>query len=509
MKHLWVVAVSLFMGIMPLGAKAQESKSSFEKHAQILTKKDVLRNGWYPFEPYQYVLEGENELVALSGLDVQLTKAVAQEMGKEVSYEQIGWRQHQEDLKMGIRDMASGAIYTDERKEYAYFSEPYRFEENVLFMLKKPFVPLSFSTLKDLLTKIQTTHFRLGVVDGFMYADPELNAFIENPKNKDFIVRLQDNAQSLQKLLKGEIDGFLADRLVGSTLVWKSGNGSQIKEYPLNVKAPIRFMFSKKTVSLETVQAANKAIQSLKTSGRYNQILSWYLQPVMLLQTLDSQWFFVIEILGTIAFAISGLVVAYKEKSTLFGAFIFAVLPALGGGIVRDTIVGRRPIGAMASPIYLYFVIGTVLIGFLFIKVIGRKYLEDHSKAQTMHVLNTIFSISDALGLAAFTVIGVVVAILAKLDPLWVWGPFLAFLTGAGGGMLRDLITKEGQVSCLYGQFYPEIAIGWGALLSVFLTLDASEVNPERIFYGVMATVVGAFFTRLWVYYSRIPNVRF
>jgi polar amino acid transport system substrate-binding protein len=98
---------------------------------------------------------------------------------------------------------------------------------------------------------------------------------------------------------------------------------------------------------------------------------------------------------------------------------------------------------------------------------------------------------------------------MAKVTPLWLWGAFFAFLTGAGGGILRDLISGSKDVVSLRGGIYPEIAIFWGFSLSLFLMWQTNDINPEAIKYGVMLHVAGAFLTRLIVYFFKIPNIYF
>ena len=111
--------------------------------------------------------------------------------------------------------------------------------------------------------------------------------------------------------------------------------------------------------------------------------------------------------------------------------------------MVRDVIVSR-PLGAISSPLYAYLILGTVGIGYLFLRVIDRLRSKDppHGRdakptdeGSFLGQAGNIVEIFDALGLAAFTVTGVVVALSQQVHPLWLWGPLLATLTGAGGGI--------------------------------------------------------------------------
>src|SRR5262249_49934237 len=131
------------------------------------------------------------------------------------------------------------------------------------------------------------------------------------------------------------------------------------------------------------------------------------------------------------------------------------------------------------------------------------------SKFKNPHLTQNILIVCDALGLAAFTVIGILVSLIAKADPLWLWGAFFAFITGAGGGILRDLISKHHEITSLQGTIYPELAVIWGGALSVFLTWQANSVAVEPIKISVYVTVIGVFISRLIVYYFKIPNIKF
>jgi polar amino acid transport system substrate-binding protein len=69
----------------------------------------VLKCGWYPWDPYQYLLV-KQDVKRLTGLDVRLARAVSVEMGYEVTYEEVSWKQHQLDVKNAVRDIAAGGV---------------------------------------------------------------------------------------------------------------------------------------------------------------------------------------------------------------------------------------------------------------------------------------------------------------------------------------------------------------------------------------------------------------
>src|SRR5262249_60449837 len=86
-------------------------------------------------------------------------------------------------------------------------------------------------------------------------------------------------------------------------------------------------------------------------------------------QVLDSDWFRVLTLLGTVAFALSGVVLAYSGGYTLIGALTLAALPAAGGGILHDLILQRQPIGIVRDPAILLTIFCTVLLGKTFFRL--------------------------------------------------------------------------------------------------------------------------------------------
>ena len=230
-------------------------------------------------------------------------------------------------------------------------------------------------------------------------------------------------------------------------------------------------------------------------------ILRHYAMPVLLAITVQRPWFNLFDIVGTIAFAISGVLLARREHYDIFCAFILASLPAVGGGVLRDLISGRSPLAVVASPIYLYAILATVLAGALAYKVtdyLGRRGVAPDS-VQGVKLSSNIYLFFDAVGLSAFTVICVVVAVEQQCEPLWLWGPLLAALTGAGGGIIRDVVRADSNNPNLKGSFYPEVALLWGFLFSLFLIWEAGRLNLTEVWLGVVTTILGALATRLLV----------
>jgi polar amino acid transport system substrate-binding protein len=167
----------------------------------------TLKSGWYPWDPYQYLLV-KQDIKRLTGLDVQLVRAVFAQMGYDVAYEEVSWKQHQSDIENGVRDIAAGAFKNAERAEYAYYSAPYRKETDVLYVRKGEASRYSFKDAVDLTRRFHEQSFRLGAINGFYYG-PEIMRFINDPANSARVVIVQNDVANFENLLSHRIDGFI------------------------------------------------------------------------------------------------------------------------------------------------------------------------------------------------------------------------------------------------------------------------------------------------------------
>ena len=134
----------------------------------------------------------------------------------------------------------------------------------------------------------------------------------------------------------------------------------------------------------------------------------------------------IIEILGTLAFAISGIRLASAKRFDWFGAYVVGFVTAIGGGTIRDVLLGVTP-GWMTDPIYLI----CTGLALLWVILFGKHLI---------HLHNTFF-IFDSIGLALFTVVGVGKSI-ALGYPFWV-AIIMGSITGAAGGVIRDVFINE------------------------------------------------------------------
>ncbi len=197
---------------------------------------------------------------------------------------------------------------------------------------------------------------------------------------------------------------------------------------------------------------------------------------------------FLIEIIGTVAFASSGAMVAIRKRLDLFGVLVLGATTAVGGGIIRDIILNITPPGSFQNPVY--FVLAAVTVGVLFLICYLHPYFLD---MEFLENYEKLMNVLDAIGLGAFTVLGAQKAIEAGYADYRFMAIFLGVVTGVGGGLLRDMmagitpyILKKHIYACasivgamfyIYTRpFMPEaLAMFLGAVLVVTIRMLATK----------------------------------
>lgn len=165
----------------------------------------------------------------------------------------------------------------------------------------------------------------------------------------------------------------------------------------------------------------------------------------------------ILEYVGVASAAISGSMVAIDKKADAFGVLFLATITALGGGIMRDIMLGELPPRMFTSYVYI-----TIVLFFSFAVFVDACLRRESYRAHK-EKLDTINNIFDAVGLASFTMVGVNITIekYGLSNPVLI--TLMGMTTGVGGGMLRDMLTNA-MPKVLYKRIYA-IASMAGALL--------------------------------------------
>ena len=146
--------------------------------------------------------------------------------------------------------------------------------------------------------------------------------------------------------------------------------------------------------------------------------------------------FFLTELIGTIAFSISGAMLAIERELDLFGVIFLGAVTAIGGGIVRDLLLGQIPPQAFQNYVYLLLAVAAALLVFAVSHVQNKKGLP------IKFMNDTVLNVFDAAGLGIFSVIGVQNTVRAGFGDNAFFCIFLGMTTGVGGGMLRDVLSR-------------------------------------------------------------------
>lgn len=133
---------------------------------------------------------------------------------------------------------------------------------------------------------------------------------------------------------------------------------------------------------------------------------------------------YILEIIGTVAFSVSGAVVAIQKKMDILGVATLGVITAIGGGVFRDILIGKTPPAAFNNPVYAVVAIVAAIITFL--PVVSKRINLDRF----------IWVLVDSIGLGAFTMIGASAG--TSFNNVF-FEIFLGVTTGVGGGVVRDI----------------------------------------------------------------------
>ncbi len=176
-----------------------------------------------------------------------------------------------------------------------------------------------------------------------------------------------------------------------------------------------------------------------------------------------------LDFIGTFVFAISGALAAMNKKFDPFGVLILASVTAIGGGSLRDVLIGRTPVGWMLSYEYVYIIIIATIVAMLF-------------RRKLAYFRKTMF-LFDAIGLGIFTIVGVELGAKANLHPII--SVLLGTLSASFGGVIRDILCNQVPL-IFHKEIYASLSIIGGI---VFLILLNAQI-PLNINYIITSTIV-------------------
>ncbi len=184
----------------------------------------------------------------------------------------------------------------------------------------------------------------------------------------------------------------------------------------------------------------------------------------MFFQTLD--------ILGTIAFAISGVLVAMSKRMDPFGVLIIAFVTSVGGGTLRDIMIGIEPVSWMRNMTFVYVIIGSAIFAVIF-----RNYLK--------HLRRSLF-LFDTIGIGLYTVVGIETGLVAGLHPIICIA--LGTMTACFGGVTRDILCNE--IPVIFRKEIYATACIVGGLSYFLMRVFLKDENYLFIIAGLVVIVI-------------------
>lgn len=203
-----------------------------------------------------------------------------------------------------------------------------------------------------------------------------------------------------------------------------------------------------------------------------------------------------LEYIGIAAFAISGAMTAIDREADVFGVLFLAVITALGGGVIRDTLLGELPPRMFTSYPYIVTALACALA------VFAVAYIRREVYIRNLHRVDIIVNVFDALGLAVFTVSGMNIAIESYGFSNPVLLTVLGMTTGVGGGMLRDVLS-----GCMPGVLYKHV-YAVASLAGALLYYALLRLGVEQLMSAVIS-IAGIFTLRFFasIYKWNLPHI--
>jgi uncharacterized membrane protein YeiH len=179
-----------------------------------------------------------------------------------------------------------------------------------------------------------------------------------------------------------------------------------------------------------------------------------------------------IDILGTIAFAISGVLTAMHKRMDAFGILIIALITSIGGGTLRDLLIGKTPVTWMQDQVFPYVILGTVIFAVIF-------------RNKLRYFRRSLF-LFDTIGIGLYTVTGVQISLTFGLDPIIC--VILGTVSACFGGVLRDILCNDIPI-IFHKEIYATACI-LGATVYLFLTQFEISQTLSMILAGLVIMII-------------------
>lgn len=187
----------------------------------------------------------------------------------------------------------------------------------------------------------------------------------------------------------------------------------------------------------------------------------------------------ILELIGTVSFALSGAAVGMRKNMDLFGVAMLGVITAVGGGVMRDIVLGMIPPAAFMKPYYALTAMAVSMV--IFLPPIRRWLDRQHLGFERVQLL------ADSIGLGIFVVCGVRIVMATAYSDMFFLSLFVAVISGVGGGVLRDVLA--GDRPYIFLKHIYACAAMVGAVACILLWPVAGEQISMAIGCGLILTI--------------------
>ena len=188
------------------------------------------------------------------------------------------------------------------------------------------------------------------------------------------------------------------------------------------------------------------------------------------------EWVYFVDLFGTCVFAISGVLTAIQKKFDLVGTLIIGGVTAIGGGTIRDLLIGRSPVGWLEDRNYFI----AILIGYVLAYVL-KKHVQKFRKSMFLF---------DTIGIGLFTILGIQVGIQYNLNIEYCL--IMGVISACFGGILRDVLTNEVPL-ILRKEIYAFACLIGGAVYLILL--EFSPLHDLNIMASIVVVILIRYFS--------------
>lgn len=441
----------------------------------------------------------------VADIDIKIVTAILSQINSKVTLKYVNFDQPVSQLLRAGIDMVP--YHTQNIKDGDYiFSAPYRDEIYSVFTMNNS--KFKFADIDELMNLLRLRKFRLGIIENRLYHDDKINQLIQKYSTIGLVYKYSNDAEALTALSDGSIEGWISTAFAGITTIADSNLIDKINQIIVSRKS-ISLIFNTKTLPLSLIADLKKEIVDFGGSRTHYQVINSYIDRFLLTKYIGSRCFVILSVIGTIAFTVSGIMLATRKNASLFGTILLALIPSFIASVALHIVLGLSQRDVLGHYMHVYINIIIILIVFFFLRLIG----EETSSKLFNNITSDVIVVCDTLGQAIFMIPGIAVASVVRFYPLVLWGPIFTLVFSVGGCIIRNILCKRDVLKDVYYEVGIWVTLAWSCILAFILEFIYELVynvhTLNLIQYAATGSILGAFWSRiLLTYYFNVRSIR-